>query len=80
MPIRCEYLGEPTRDTVKVFGDGCPSERRNGISVTVCECALFGRCTVWPRGHVRDVRVRVCHACACRKGEEWPADHPTPVH
>lgn len=40
----CPHLGEPTGASVRVYGCGCPSERRNGFDTATYECAQFVEC------------------------------------
>ena len=42
--MECPHLGDPTGNSVRVFGCGCPSERRNGCDTATYECAQFVEC------------------------------------
>lgn len=62
----CPNLRDSTGGSVRVFGCGCGSEKRNGIFTTVFECALHGKCAPLPRkGKLADdvEGVTLCHSC-----------------
>lgn len=61
----CPHFLGATKETVKVLGCGCPSESKEGIDITVCECALetHPRCTLFERGTITDASVVRCSTC-----------------
>lgn len=63
-PTKCEYLGDPTGESVRLFGCGCPTERVNGIMVSTYSCKLHGKCVTHPSGtSVEDLQVVHCVKC-----------------
>lgn len=63
-PERCPRLGEPTGESVQVYGVGCPSEQ---CLTAVWACALYGRCVPLPRGtSLADDTISRCLVCPDR--------------
>jgi hypothetical protein len=46
---------------VRVYGQGCAREQRDGILIQLNECALHGLCA--RLGVPRDESLRHCHGC-----------------
>lgn len=60
----CPHLLEPTLESVRLFGCGCSSEKKNGILVSVFGCDLHGRCVPFTRGtHLEDESIVRCVVC-----------------
>jgi hypothetical protein len=61
----CPYFLGVTKETIKAFGCGCPSEKSTGVEVTVCGCELEShpRCTLFNKGELSDLTVVRCSQC-----------------
>jgi hypothetical protein len=64
LPSHCPHLGPPAGESTTVFGVGCKSDQVNGVSVSVWQCELHGRCVVAPRVlRVADESIVACEGC-----------------
>lgn len=62
--IECAHLRLPTGNSVRVFGCGCPSERKNGFETATYECAKHTECL--PRYRATSLSrecVKLCATC-----------------
>lgn len=64
----CEHLLSPLLGvSVLVFGQGCRSEQKNGVQVSVYRCDLHGKCVTFRRGtHLSDPTIMRCVVCPDR--------------
>jgi hypothetical protein len=64
-PQRCPHLGDPTQETVHIYGLGCKSSAV--CLTTVWTCDLHERCVPLPRGSgLADESIMRCVTCPDR--------------
>jgi len=58
------FSGQPTGDSVLVYGTGCSSERSNGVMLSVYSCSKHGRCVPCGKAiRLEDETIILCRLC-----------------
>lgn len=59
----CPHLHGTTNQSERIFGCGCPNEKKNGIMTTLFTCDKYGLCVPRYKATHTENKIKICHTC-----------------